>query len=188
MVATLKSKNSFSINQEDLRKVLKNLKISEDKLIAAGKYAMYEYGKVVMKKSKKYTPVDTNLLRDSAFLELPRYSGSGVKANMGYGNVSYAVEVHENLSYHHNVGRAKFFEIAIREESGNFSNFMLKKIKQQIKKKTVTRVVPVSYLRRKAETPLGVYLPRNQSQKRFKIKADGNIQVKGVFKTRTIGG
>lgn len=71
----------------------------------------------IMRESKRETPVDTGTLRSSGHVEQPevRRRAGTVEVMMGYGgpagngeHVGYAVYVHENLTAHHPVGKARY--------------------------------------------------------------------------------
>lgn len=66
-------------------------------------------GKAILGRAIQLTPIDTGFLRSS-----------GVVIDLGDAIViafvaPYALYVHENLQAHHNVGRAKFLEVAVQE-------------------------------------------------------------------------
>lgn len=62
--------------------------------------------------SQSRCPVDTGTLRGSA-----KVAREETKVMVGYGGAasSYSIDQHENLSYYHPVGQAKFLESAFDE-------------------------------------------------------------------------
>jgi hypothetical protein len=66
-------------------------------------------------------PVDIGTLRDSAYVsELE----DGYEIGFGGAAESYALEQHENLQYHHDVGEAKFLEKAFMEVTARLKGKM----------------------------------------------------------------
>ena len=63
-------------------------------------------------RSQQECPVDQGTLRDSCVVEETSDS-----VTVGYGGAasSYAAEQHENLHYHHTIGKAKFLEDPFNE-------------------------------------------------------------------------
>lgn len=67
-------------------------------------------------KSQAMCPVKSGTLRGSAYVdEIP----NGYEIGYGGAAESYALEQHENLQYHHNVGQAKFLELAFIDVTEN---------------------------------------------------------------------
>lgn len=63
-------------------------------------------------KSQTLCPVDTGVLKGSAYVqEIDR----GWEIGYGGAAAAYALEQHENLDYFHNVGQAKYLEMAFIE-------------------------------------------------------------------------
>ena len=63
----------------------------------------------ILSLSQSRCPVDTGALRGSA-----QVAREEKKVLVGYGT-TYALEQHENLQYHHEVGQAKYLETAFDE-------------------------------------------------------------------------
>lgn len=76
--------------------------------------ALYVEGEAIMTDSKQnYCPVDTGALRASGQVMPTEVDGSTVTVQLGYGNssVPYALRQHEDLTYKHTVGSAKYLEL-----------------------------------------------------------------------------
>lgn len=58
------------------------------------------------------TPVDTGVLKGSAYVQAIE---NGWEIGFGGAASAYALEQHENLDYYHDVGQAKFLEMAFIE-------------------------------------------------------------------------
>jgi hypothetical protein len=79
---------------------------------------LYKEAKKIMGESKKhYVPVDLGNLKNSGHVSPPENDGAGIVVIVGFGGpaASYALEVHEDLQTHHEVGRAKYLEIPFLE-------------------------------------------------------------------------
>jgi hypothetical protein len=71
--------------------------------------------------SQTRCPVDTGTLRGSAQVQREKET-----VTVGYGGAasSYSIDQHENLSYHHTVGQAKFLESAFDELKGKLKDYI----------------------------------------------------------------
>lgn len=83
---------------------------------------MYEALVPTLELALEYCPIDTGLLRSSAYLEITEFRGHP-RVEMGFargGQPEYAVSVHENLEWKHEFPtRAKFLEHAMNEDMDN---------------------------------------------------------------------
>ena len=81
----------------------------------AAETALYQGGSIIMTEAKKRAPLDVGTLRNSGYVTLPKREGDEVFVEVGFGGAAkaYAVKQHEELSYHHEVGEAKYLENAI---------------------------------------------------------------------------
>lgn len=77
--------------------------------------ALYQGGSIIMTEAKKRAPLDVGTLRNSGYVTLPKREGDDVFVEVGFGGAAkaYAVKQHEELSYHHEIGEAKYLENAI---------------------------------------------------------------------------
>lgn len=69
---------------------------------AMGK-ALYQEGNDIIRAAKVLTPIDTGVLKGSAFVNRPESNGAEVSVTLGYGQAAsaYAEVQHEELSYYH---------------------------------------------------------------------------------------
>ncbi len=75
--------------------------------------ALYQEAERIMADSKEnYVPVDWGNLRASGHVDEPKVSGTGASVELGFGGPAtpYALRQHEELSYTHEVGEAKYLE------------------------------------------------------------------------------
>lgn len=68
---------------------------------------------LVQRRAQQKTPVDTGILKASAYTNVDKATLTG---EVGF-STKYAVHVHENLEAHHPVGEAKFLERAVMEST-----------------------------------------------------------------------
>jgi hypothetical protein len=105
-----------------------NLRITKNTIsrglpVAAGRIhqELFEAIRIVMEWKKLdvigRTPMKTGALRDTIRVIGPTTSGKIIKCSIAAGSaaVAYAIIQHENLAYHHTVGRAKYLESVILE-------------------------------------------------------------------------
>ena len=95
-------------------------RLEADGPVLAGN-ALYAEAQEIMTASKEECPVDTGALRASGHVTLPVVTPTTVSVEMGYGGVAipYALRQHEEMSYRHTVGKAKYLEDPLRAaESG----------------------------------------------------------------------
>lgn len=73
----------------------------------------------ILKRSIPLTPRDTGALRASGAVFPVRANGTKFSATVGFGNenVRYALIQHEEMSYRHPVGQAKYLETGVRLEA-----------------------------------------------------------------------
>lgn len=104
-------------------------------IVQAAKAGLYRVGQQIMTDSKsRYVPVDTGVLRASGYVEPPVVSGSLISVTLGYGGAAqaYATVQHEDLSFHHTVGQAKYLEIPARLHMGGAVAAMVPDIQKAI--------------------------------------------------------
>lgn len=93
--------------------------------------ALYQEAERIMTEAKKRTPVEFGTLKNSGHVQPPEREANSVSVTMGFGGSAedYAIVQHEDLSFHHNVGEAKFLENPIREAAPH----LLERIASRIK-------------------------------------------------------
>lgn len=81
--------------------------------------ALYRQGQELRNDAQKLTPVETGTLKASAFATEPEMTPFGASVTVGFGGAaqSYAVRQHEDLTFRHRVGQAKFLEQPFLERS-----------------------------------------------------------------------
>ena len=81
--------------------------------------AVYMGGQVIITEAKKRAPKDVGDLRGSGYVSTPRWDSDGVMVECGFGGSAsaYALEQHENLTYRHDVGQAKYLERAVTAQA-----------------------------------------------------------------------
>lgn len=84
----------------------------------AAEAALYQGASIIMTEAKQRAPVDVGTLRNSGYVTLPSRQGGDTFVEAGFGGAAkaYAVRQHEELSYRHEVGEAKYLENAINEK------------------------------------------------------------------------
>jgi hypothetical protein len=102
-----------------------NIHINDDDIKRKVMAAMEQFAYDLKSKSQELCPVDKGTLRDSALVEV-----TGDTITVGYGGAasSYAVVQHESMSFHHNVGQAKFLEQPFDEMKSELAERLRKAI------------------------------------------------------------
>ena len=102
--------------------VMRALRLLGEKAPDAMGKALYQEANDIIREAKVLTPIDTGVLRGSAFVNTPQVNGSGVSVTLGYGQAAsdYAEVQHEELSYYHRPPtQAKFLEQPFNEAVNN---------------------------------------------------------------------
>lgn len=75
--------------------------------------ALYEEAETIRTESIAQVPVDTGVLKSTAFVNPPETIGTQTFVTIGYGGAAkdYAVVQHEDLTLFHDDGNAKFLEL-----------------------------------------------------------------------------
>lgn len=91
--------------------------------ITAGGAALFEIANKLMNKSQTLVPVDTGVLRGSGTVNNPVAQGGGVTVMFGYGGAAsdYAEIQHENESFQHDDGQAKYLQEPIDDYAPDFA-------------------------------------------------------------------
>lgn len=108
----------LQIDQRSLRRVIGRIHLKGEKMKRQAATFLFQRGEEVMEESKRECPVDTGTLRSSGFVHSPDVERGEMSVALGYGGAAaeYAIFVHEDLTAHHPVGKAKFLEDPIRRE------------------------------------------------------------------------
>lgn len=102
----------------------------------AGARALYdEMVKVIDAARTDFVPVETGALRDSAFIEPPVMTERGATFRFGFGgpNAPYAVIQHEDLTYRHKVGQAKYLELPLKARLGGMAMVLAMRINDGVR-------------------------------------------------------
>ena len=93
----------ISVDFKGGESVMRALRLLGEKAPEAMGKALYQEGNDILREAKVLTPVDTGVLKGSAFVNLPEVSGGEVSVTLGYGGAAsaYAEVQHEELSYYH---------------------------------------------------------------------------------------
>jgi hypothetical protein len=97
--------------------------------------ALYQEAELVMTDSKaNYVPVDTGMLRSTGHVDPPQMSGNQVSVTLGYGGPSapYALRQHEDLSYRHTVGQAKYLEEPLLKAANGMAGRIGDKLRSEL--------------------------------------------------------
>lgn len=110
------------------------LEAGGDRALRLAAEALYQEGERIMTKSKEQCPVDTGNLRSTGHVELPVVKGKRVTVELGYGGpaADYAEVVHEDLTAHHTVGKAKYLEDPMREAADGLADRLASYIKPRL--------------------------------------------------------
>lgn len=137
----------FSVEFEGLEKAMAELGGFTDKIILALESALFVEGEQTIAAAKRLTPVDDGILINSGFVMLPERDGDEVIVDIGFGgpagignhagetnseDVGYAIIQHEDLTFFHTVGSAKFLEIPLNERKTGYSERIAKRIRAKL--------------------------------------------------------
>jgi hypothetical protein len=103
--------------------------------------ALKKEAEITMTESKLEVPVDTGSLRNSGFVQAPKMFNNNISVKLGYGGVAtkvnpktgelttqYAIQVHEDLSVRHRVGKAKFLEDPIKRRRNDIARNLARSV------------------------------------------------------------
>lgn len=93
--------------------LIRRLKQLEPEAQQATGAALYQEAEQIMTRSKQeFVPVKTGVLRGTGHVNEPEVHGSTIQVTMGYGGPAapYALKQHEDLTFNHPVGQAKYLE------------------------------------------------------------------------------
>lgn len=106
---------SVKFQIKGLGNVRRGLTRSQRDAQRASASAVYKMGNDIIQEAQSRAPVDTGAMRASGTVSLPQTQGFRVWCAFGFGGPSkaYVVAQHENLTYAHPEGEAKFLENAM---------------------------------------------------------------------------
>lgn len=117
--------------------VMRALRLLGEKAPDAMGKALYQEGNDILRAAKVLTPIDTGVLKGSAFVNLPEVSGAEVSVTLGYGGAAsdYAEVQHEELSYYHKPPtQAKYLEQPFNEAvNGGMDQRIARKLQREFK-------------------------------------------------------
>jgi len=133
----------FTIHAEGFERMRARLSGFAQRYPQEVKAALKTEAEIIMTESKKQVPVDTGSLKNSGFVNEPTQSGQTISIKLGYGGIAtkvnprsgeittvYAIYVHENMGYHHTVGKAKFLEDPIAKSREKLMNRIIYRVKR----------------------------------------------------------
>jgi hypothetical protein len=136
--------------QPDVSRVLQRFDTAEKLVKEASRVALYNEIIQIMRLSIRQVPVDTGLLRSTAYVTLPT-TGSKINIKVGYGS-QYVVYVHENTTAFHNPPtKAKFLSDPIQERLNGFAERVAANVKRMVKNGQVVSLSPVMPTEPKAD-------------------------------------
>lgn len=96
--------------------------------------ALYEDGEELRTESQTLVPVDTGVLKNSAFVNTPQTDSQGTYVTVGYGGAAkdYAVVQHEDLTLFHDDGQAKYLEQPFLERAKGLAERLAAKVKARV--------------------------------------------------------
>jgi hypothetical protein len=123
---------------KNIPKVIGNIKKLEKGVPLQVAAALYQEALLIQKVSMKRTPVDVRkggsgggTLRNSHETSAPYWKGKFLNVDISVGGpaATYAVVQHEDMTFKHKVGQAKFLESAINEAEPQLMARLAKRIK-----------------------------------------------------------
>ena len=127
---------SMKVEITGLSKVIGNMKQLEKGVPLQAAAALYQEALIVQKTSMSRTPVDVTTkggggtLRDSHETSAPYWKGKFLNVDIEVGGpaVEYAIVQHEDMTFTHKVGRAKFLESSINDAEAGMLARIAKRI------------------------------------------------------------
>lgn len=103
-------KGSRAVKTKGLPEVKAKLRMYGRRANKGLKAGLYQEGEGIMAKSLTEVPRDTGVLASTGHVQLPKEEAGRVSVTLGYGGPAapYALRQHEELSYKHTVGKAKY--------------------------------------------------------------------------------
>lgn len=91
-----------------------------------GAVALYEIACLIIEDAKANTPVDTTMLQESGYVEMPVRHPKGWALEIGFGGPAgqYAMIQHEDTSLAHTTGGPKFLTNAVNKYKSGFTQIL----------------------------------------------------------------
>jgi len=137
-------KLNLNVSHASISKMTSRMRKVRGNIEDAARVSIYRFGLRVIRYSKSITPEDTGTLRNSAYVMIPKKNLKSTSNSIGYGDVVYAVEVHENPEYNHVIGEYKFFEKAVNRYKPDFVNFVGRNMKPMIRSGRIPNITPAN--------------------------------------------
>lgn len=131
-MARIKFTTNLRALQRDLKKVQRQLTAIKKQGRRAANDAMSEEANRILSRSKKLVPVKSGRLRDSGKVKTDK-TGSGVEHEVVF-DAPYAFSVHERTDIKHPRGRAKYLEIAAKEQARGLAKRVAAQVSQALKR------------------------------------------------------
>ena len=98
--------------------------------------ALYREAEAIMADSKAECPVRLGPLRASGHVQPPRVEAGEIVLELGYGGTAleYALRQHEELDYHHTVGKAKYLEDPYRRHLRGLDERLAADLKRRLER------------------------------------------------------
>lgn len=93
----------------------------------------------IIEEAQRRVPVDTGALRHSAFIGKVKRTGDDAQVDFGF-LAPYAKIQHDNESYNHKIGEAKYLEKAIRSKGVLFKVKLSDRTTRQMRARLSTRI------------------------------------------------
>jgi len=127
--------------QQQINRVLKRLDKADSATRNAVRVAMYQEMVAIMSVSLRQVPVDTGLLRSTAYVTLPTTT-STISVSAGYGT-NYGIFVHDNIQAHHNPPtKALYLSGPVEQAMPGFAERISKRVAKALKSGVTLALVP----------------------------------------------
>jgi hypothetical protein len=97
--------------------------------------ALGRRGEGIMTVSKEtFVPVKDGILRSTGHVDEPKIEGHDISVELKYGGPAapYALKQHEELSYHHDIGEAKYLEKPMFQAASSLAEQLASDIKDEL--------------------------------------------------------
>ena len=125
---------SVTLSMKGIPNVVKALQALEQKAPESYRAALYQEGELLRGEAQALTPVLTGVLKASAFVNEPVATEAGASVTVGFGGAAeaYAVRQHEDTTFKHRVGQAKYLEQPFLQRAKNLAANIAAKLKRDL--------------------------------------------------------